>query len=513
MSFNALYGAVHETLPSWHWTYSVIDALQDRGLINELSRIERPYLRGDIARALIQLSKNNDIDKVSIQSIEKSFLSKLSHEFESEIRYFQEHESVRSTVELGLHLREDVTKASDSSGRLKGVYRSRISAVIGEHATVFSGLKMDQYRLDDSLYTGKKWRGLVYSAEQAYFNAVWKHSRIQFGRDFLRLGTGQASTLLFSDVCDPIDRFMGSFDVGPFHFSFLAAFLDAIPYQNAEQDSFETSYIQRYLVAHRLKVKLWGGRLEAAVTEAASFGGINRPLEWTMANPFLFYHGEQLNNKNSANTFGMIDVSVFPTRRWQIYGSFLIDDIQVEKKTNGDLEPNEIGWITGLKWADPIGLKGFTVFSEYSGVTNRTYKTPSSWETLLFHNIPIGHPLGNDFDQWMIGGSQWINASLRVQLMYDRIRRGEGSIYTEWDTPWLTRTINEGYTEPFPTGIVETETAVSLSLDYRPRSQYGINAMMRSMRRSNENHFKGVSGTGTEWRIGLWVNWDTILRL
>ena len=79
----------------------------------------------------------------------------------------------------------------------------------------------------------------------------------------------------------------------------------------------------------------------------------------------------------------------------------------------------------------------------------------SPWETFIHRNVPLGHPLGNDFGHWQVGLSQWFFGSLNFYLQYSQTRKGEGGLYTPWDEPWMDNTVEEGYSEPFPTGVVE----------------------------------------------------------
>ncbi|MCK5739369.1 hypothetical protein KAH55_09310, partial [bacterium] len=46
---SSLFGAVHETLPTYHWVYDYLDFLQRRGFCTELSMLESPYTRGEVA--------------------------------------------------------------------------------------------------------------------------------------------------------------------------------------------------------------------------------------------------------------------------------------------------------------------------------------------------------------------------------------------------------------------------------------------------------------------------------
>jgi hypothetical protein len=246
------------------------------------------------------------------------------------------------------------------------------------------------------------------------------------------------------------------------------------------------------------------------VTEAVLYGGENRQMEWVYLNPFLFYHGVQLNDNRLGNTMGTVDVIFYPFPKWKIYGSFLTDDIQVEKTGSGDLEPAEIGWIIGGRKADPFGLSGMTVTAEYTGVKNRTYQTLNLWETFMHRNMPLGHPMGNDFDHLQIDVSQWVG-SIWIKGGLGFTRNGEESLFTPFDTPWSNVPVEQGYSEPFPTGVVEKRSVISLELRWFPSVHWGLEGDLAFISRKNAGHIKDETDSDLTWRIGVW--WDGDMRI
>ncbi len=485
-----LYAQIHETLPSWHWAYEYIDRIQDLGYGMQLPLINRPYTRGQAAEVIAALQQNPE-------AVEKAgrWIGRLADEFRPEIAALTGQDFEREAFQVGTHLIADMDNNGDET-KYRGIYRTRISVPIGRHVHVYNGINFDQYLVDDPLYVGKKWRGIVGYTEQAYISGEWGRFQLKFGRDFLRWGAGRSGTLLFSDLARPLDQFTFRVSVGPFRYHYLVSSMDDM---NVEEGT-----AQRYVSAHRVEGSFWQGCLQVAVSEAIVYGGVNRDLDWVYLNPFIFYHGAQLNKSGLGNTLGTIDIIGYPMQTWQLYGSLLLDDIQIEKTGPGDLEPGEIGFIVGTRYADLF--PGSAVDAEYVHVTNRTYKTPNSWETFIHRNAPLGHPLGNDFDRWQVGLSQWVGASFRGRVEYSQTRMGEGSIYTPFDTPWFDYTVEEGYSEPFPTGIVEKRSAVKIEVRYQPSIHWGLHGFFQSMKRCNAYHVEGVSRTDAIWRIGFW--WD-----
>ncbi|NQT23982.1 hypothetical protein HQ585_01370 [candidate division KSB1 bacterium] len=500
------YGSINETLPSWHWAYGMLDRFQTKGYVTNLLEMNRPYSRGDVAEALIEIRSRMSDKKIALSPTDQKLFVRLVREFATEIQSFTGKNESHESIEGGAHLWGDLVQLPDSDVKYKGIYRTRISASIGPHVTVYNGSNFDQYKVDDSTYVGKKWRGVVGFSEQAYLSSSFGRFRLKFGRDFLRWGAGRNGTLLFSDVCRPLDQFLGSADIGPFRFSFVASALDDWKLSPGWADSLGTASARRYLSAHRIDASFLNGKLQLAASELMIYGGIHRPMDFVYLNPFLIFHGAQMNKKDQVNTAGCLDLLFYPSPDLKMYGSLLIDDIQVEKTGPGDLEPNEMGWILGGSWADPFQTSGLSFFGEFARVTNRTYKTPTEWEAFVFRNEPIGYPLGHDFDTWDVGLSQWFGSDFFGEVIFSRTRKGEGSLFTSWDAPWFEYTVEEGYSEPYITGIVETVQQWKIHLRYAPSIHWGVDGLILSRNLKNAYHIPDETKNETEWRIRLWLD-------
>jgi hypothetical protein len=514
--FPVLSGAlVHETLPSWHWAYEFIGELRLRGGFEELYEMNRPYTRGQVAEALAGLRKREKDGTLVLSASDKRMFLVLVGEFRNEIEELQGKLDASEAVLLGLHGQGNVNGSRDTDTRYRGVYKSRIGIPLGKFGAAANAVSMDQALVDDPSYLGKKWRGIVGYTEQAYVAVRADRFRFKLGRDFLRWGAGRDGTLLFSDVCRPLDQFTASADLGPMRYTFTTSALDKMENTAGGVDSTglsEGRWIYRFLSAHRLDVKLMGGRFQAAVSELVLYGGPGRQVEWAYFNPAIFFHGEQMNEKAEGNTLGSLDLLFYPSPRWQVYGSLLIDDVQIERTGSGDQEPAELGWLIGSQVADPFNLPGLTLSGEYARVTNRTYKTIRFWETFMHRNAPLGYPLGNDFDRVQIGASQWIQGKVRIRLSYDSIRKGEGSLFTPFDMPWMQIPKGKTYSEPFPTGIVEKQALVGVGLKCVLNPHAGFEAEWTSSTRENAGHVRDVKKTDSYWKIGLWLDGNVLLN-
>lgn len=512
--FSQLLTASHnETLPSYHWAYQYIRDLRLQGGFEDLYMNNQPYTRGEVAKSLVLFRNRVVSGEFDLSNAEVKRFKKLIQEFEPEIREIKNDTMVINNINLGVRLQSDLDQSVKHDIKYRGIYRTKINVLLGKNITAYNGINFDQYLVDNPNYIGKKWRGAVGFTEQAYIQGEFGQFQMKFGRDFLKWGPGRNGTLLLSDHCRPMDQFLGKVQLGPFQYSFMTSLLDEIRLDSEPVDSIRGDKANRYLTAHRLDARLFRGRFQCAITEVILYGGINRQMDWVYLNPFIFYHGAQLNKSGLGNTLGTLDVLFYPARTLEFYGSFLIDDIQIEKTGSGDLEPNEIGYIIGSRYGDAFELDGLTVSTEYIKVTNRTYKTSNPWETFIHRNVPLGHPLGNDFDFWEVDVSQWVGANLWLKFGYSITRHGEGTLFTPFDTPWMDYTVDEGYSEPFPTGVVERIKQLGVEIKFYPSIQWGIQAEAYWQWKENRDHIEGIECEENRWRIGVWFDGDMKINL
>lgn len=65
-------------------------------------------------------------------------------------------------------------------------------------------------------------------------------------------------------------------------------------------------------------------------------------------------------------------------------------------------------------------------------------------------------------------------------------------------------TVEEGYSEPFPTGVIEKRKIVGLEFKYYPSIHWGVQGFVNFLNRENADHIEGVTKDETQWRIGFW---------
>jgi hypothetical protein len=510
----AVWALPTETLPTYHWAYDVLEELQLQGAVSSLNLSERPVTRGQIAGAVIAEGDTEHSERV------EWLLDLLRDEFASEITLLERRaedvisETVGKVVssvglessqpfrgDAGVRLQGDWAARQGDESVTDGIALAQVGVGFQHNMAAHARLRLDSHLPDDTTYDGKVWKDLAGYAEAGYFRVDGRIFDVQFGRDRFAIGSGKGTHLLLSDWSLPLDGLWVSASLKGFRYSFLTAELDTMIL-----DRFPGEVVRRYLAMHRLWIHPHP-RLSVGLTESVLYGGPNRTFEPWFLNPFLYWHGEVLNHKGEGNVIVMLDVDWFPKTGWELYGEFIIDDMQIEKDTPKDLEPDEIGWLVGTRYAGLPVLPHVVMGLEYLGVTNRTYNSMTPHEKYLHQGRLLGCELGNDVDRWTVSLSQWVRRDLQCELAASYLRKGEGSVTAPFDTTYLRYTVEEGYGEPFPTGLVQKETTVSLGVFFIPVYWGWVKFQSGMTWSSNVNHIEG------EDRDEGWVTVSAVIEL
>jgi len=486
LSLLLLQAAMSQTLRPSHWSDAYIRFLQTRGYLWQLSPLSRPLTAADVQKAL------------SAELTSPTQASAVAYERSLNLITCLQHEGLR-TGSLLIGAQSDERYVDDRQDKhYAGVHRLHLGVQLRPWLQLYNVMVADS-RLDNQPdYLGIQQNGFAGYTEQAFLRLYRDGLEFKIGRDFLRLGPGHDAALFISDHSRPLDQVMLSFRQPWFIYQFFVATLDPSRYMAAGAVDRQN----RYLSGHRLEVRPWRF-LSAALQEAVIYGGMGAGMNLAYCNPFAFFHAEQMNGPDPANTLGSVQLAIKPARNWLFYADLLIDDLQVENSGPGDREPAEWGYLLGVDWSDPFWLRGLDLFAEYTAVANRTYNTVNPWEKWLHRRLPLGHFLGNDFTRLLSGLSYWPVSAWRLSITYEHRRKGEGRIEAEFDEPWLDLPKGENYHEPFPFGVVESLDLLTLDLSWQPRWGFCVFGHARHTRASNWSHQSGAERSFWQGQAGV----------
>ena len=231
-----------------------------------------------------------------------------------------------------------------------------------------------------------------------------------YGRNFI--GDGYRS-LFLSDNTKSSPYFRTSAQFWKIQYSMLINI-----YQDIFQiEGLENLYRKKYTATHYLdwKVNNWFslGLFESIVWQHQE-QNFERGFDVNYLNPVIFFRPVEFSVGSSDNAFVGTNMKFSPVRDHHFYfqlvfDEFLLDEIRADieqwLKPDEDIRSgwwaNKYGIQIGWKAFDPFNIKGLRTQFEYNVVRPFTYSHSSPTQSYSNFNMPLAHPLGANFREFV----------------------------------------------------------------------------------------------------------------
>jgi hypothetical protein len=391
---------------SW-WGSAYVEHLIARGRIADPSPLTRPFREADLLRAL------DATDSAGVTRAEWGVVRRLR----AELAHREEGPRARLALHAGVaaasYARRDALRAAGTGegghGDASGGAALTLffgPAVVVTHPYFDTRLKWDPD------YFGKKDRVIAGRNAEAYVSAQWTYGELFFGALDRNWGPPAVEGLLLSPSPYSYDHLGVTLGTTGVRLEGVLTQLDDLP------DSGGTLN-HRYFVAHRLVLRP-PGRTTIALWEGTLIAGPDRQLEPWFANIFTLGLLAQYDQGSAPNNLLGLDV-ITRRGRTQLFGSVLIDDIQVDRSGPGDNEPASYGVTLGARGA--AGPAGWTAF--YTRVANLTYRTPNPAEAVMRRGVGLARNF-SDYDQLTLRVSLLPAPRSLLTPELTLLRQGEG---------------------------------------------------------------------------------------
>ncbi len=328
----------------------------------------------------------------------------------------------------------------------------------------------------------RTWRGIAASIDRAYLMLERPHFAVAAGRRGPAWGRSRWGRLLISGNAPTLDQIDARFSVGPVTFHALHAMLAVdelgVP---GELENSERAY----LAAHRMVISAsWGsvGLSEAVVYSST----IPEPV---YLNPLFPYYLAQHNERENDNVQWSFDFLFRPLRGLDVYGEFLIDDLQYDRDRDF---PDKYGVTVGQTYfGDAFGLDA-ELTAEYTNVRKWTSSSRVVQHRFAHDGVPLGFRLGPDVDRAVLEARVHPSVEWTVGLTYTHSRKGEGRITDPF--------VDGANPEPtFPSGTVETVNRLAVEAGYQ--NLEGFSAGLGVAYESAENRGNAIGEDDDGWEI------------
>ena len=269
--------------------------------------------------------------------------------------------------------------------------------------------------VDTRLQYDPDWRASTDNAtrwEEGYVSGQWRYGEAFFGILDRNWGPSGIQGVLLSDVPYSMDHLYLSIGTERVRLATIAAQLDPI-------DTGGAAVVNRYEIFHRLWIRP-RGRWTVALWEASVISGVGRGLDQWYLNVATLSALRQGSTRTNSNSFVGFDLE----RRaaTTLFGQFMLDDIQVSRKTATDLKPTSYAFTAGAK-GRLLRSASWRIF--YTQVANLTYRNEDNLQVPLYHSLGTGRNF-DDYDPLTATATWLARPGLLLTPEVTLLRQGEG---------------------------------------------------------------------------------------
>jgi hypothetical protein len=394
-------------VPLAWWGSPYIEHFIAAGRMVDPTPLTRPFRSDELLRAL------DAIDSTTVSGPEWAVVQRVKADLVRHQRGPSARMDLHAAVAASSHARRDALReagtghATFSGGAALTLYFG--PAVLVSHPYFDTRLKWDPD------YFGKKDRVIAGRTAEAYVSAQWSFGELFFGSLDRNWGPRFTEGLLVSPSPYSYDQLALSVGTSGVRLEGIITQLDDVGADH------------RYFIAHRFTIRPpWNATF--SLWEGTIIAGPNRQLEPWFANIFTLGILQQYDQGSQANNLLGVDVTT-RIKRTQLFGSVLLDDIQVDRSTPGDREPPSYGFTLGAQG----GVRGFGWTAFYTQVTNLTYRTPNPAETVMRRFTGLARNF-SDYDQLTARGSVIAGPAVLLEPEVTLRRQGQGDFRLPYPT-------------------------------------------------------------------------------
>ncbi len=223
---------------------------------------------------------------------------------------------------------------------------------------------------------------------------VTKYIDVQFGYDKNFIGNGYRS--LFLDDFGDSYLFL-KLNTRIWKLNYQNLFMELMPDFVKTGDNLLD---RKYAAMHHLSMNVtrW---LNVGLFEGVIFGRKNR-FDFEYLNPIIFLRHIEGTVGSPDNALAGIDFKANAMKRFQFYGQLMLDEFLLKEifKNNG-YWANKYGYQLGVKYVDAFNIKNLDLQFESNRVRPFTYTHNDSVANYAHYNLPLAHPLGANFQEFV----------------------------------------------------------------------------------------------------------------
>ncbi len=275
---------------------------------------------------------------------------------------------------------------------------------------------------NSSVFNSTNGRDFLLASAYVGFN-IGKYIGMQLGHNQCFIGDGIRS-LLFSDFSTPFFSLKFNTRIWKFHYQNIFAEMESDDFTSV--NGISEPIPKKYLAAHYLDFKP-NPRLSLGLFEGVVFNRENNQFELQYLNPIILYRTIEGALGSPDNVLLGFNARFDFWRRVSCYGQFMLDDILVSSilEGKGDWWGNKFGHQLGIKYLNLLSVDQLDLQVEWNRVRPFTYSHYDSLANYSHYNQALAHPLGANFNEWIVSLSYAASAKLNLKTSMFFINKGE----------------------------------------------------------------------------------------
>ncbi len=310
--------------------------------------------------------------------------------------------------------------ANVTLGQIGGRFRGTLGGLVGYTLTATNGTAMGNRSLamnDPQLRRNFNYAALdkeFFDLTEAVLSITWDWGSASFGKEKRLWGTGRSQWLLLSGNAQPFDALRIDAAYGDVRFSFLHG---SVLSEVEMLEGGRPYYDAKYVAMHRVEADVFDA-LRFGVFESVVYSG--REVDLAYLNPVNFYKSAEHAGGDRDNPMLGFELSTLGLRNLELYGSWLIDDVDFSRL--GD------SW-WGNKFIFQAGaistvLPNTDITAEYTRINPYVYTHRLRGNQYTHNGEALGVELAPNSEEYMLDVTHWCGARLRLGARAQYIRHG-----------------------------------------------------------------------------------------
>lgn len=289
-----------------------------------------------------------------------------------------------------------------------------------------------------------------------------------------------------------------------------------ISYQNLYMDL--TANFQRgadrllspkYAAFHHLSVNV-SSFVNVGVWEGVVFHR-NRGFELHYLNPVIFYRSVEQGLGSPDNTMLGMDYRLNLLRAVQVYGQMIVDDFNFQySKGQQGYWGNKYAVQQGLRWVNAFLVRNLDVQAEWNYVRPYVYSHADTLASYTHYNAPLAHPLGANFNEWIVQASYQPIFPLRFSAIGLLTHQGVDSAGSNWGSniffPTSMHNVMQEFGNHTGQGVPLHLRLLTVQASWMPKHNFFVDASVTI--RSAEQEIPYQRRQTVIWRLGIRLNYN-----